>query len=147
MKSATADRRMWTQLRDAAVAFAVFVGLYALGNLGFPPGYFFIAGVDTVEAALRSEGFAISFGTVLLAVLAVLSVSAVFVADRTSNWDEKTSEQWWTSGLGGALAVLGMLTLGFVVAFLANGAGFAPTVYATIIGLGLLVASRWALDR
>ncbi|WP_158058141.1 hypothetical protein [Halorussus halophilus] len=147
MATATAERRLQSQIRDAAVAFAVFFSLYAFGMVGFPPGYFLVAGADTVEHALRSEGFAVSFQAVLLALCLGFSLVSVFVAERTSDPSGDTDERWWTMGVGGAFAVLGMLTLGFAVAFLVGGTGVAPVAIAGTVGLALLVVSRWALDR
>ena len=143
MDTAHPDGRLRRRVRDGVVAFAVFLALYALGSYGFPPGYFLIAGADAVQAALPP----VSFDVVLLALCGCLAVASVFVADRTSDRDGATDVRWWATGVGGALAVLGMLALGFALTFFVGGAGVAPVAIASATGLALLVASRWVLAR
>ena len=144
METATGGRRRTELLRDAGVALAVLLGTYALGTLGFPPGYFLVAAADAFQAAW--PGAAPTFDIALAVVCVALAAIAAVVASLARAYRDAPTERWWAGGVGGALGALGALAVGFAVAFLL-GANVGPTFVAAVTAAALLAAGVAVLRR
>ena len=143
MATASGEMRRTESLRDAGVALAVILGTYALGTFGFPPGYFLVAAADVLQSTWPGAATP-NFGTALAVVCAALAVAAVGVASLARARRNAVDERWWAGGVGGAFVALGLLVLGFAVAFLL-GANAGPAAIAGVTAAALFAAGWWLL--
>ncbi|WP_135533688.1 hypothetical protein [Halostella pelagica] len=133
-------------VRDAVVATAVVTGSYALAsNVEFAPlqipGYLVIVGFGVLEAAF---GFAGDYSEVLFAAYLIgLGLAGAVAAAAVRSRADETGAPGWQTGLAGALAVLGSLSLLFALAVLVGTSQWEPVLITGAFGLGTLALAGW----
>ena len=141
-----AHTRARSFVRDAVVGTAVIAGLYGLAfGVQFPPvqipGYLIIMGFDMLEGVLGSvqSNFDLVFGLYLVGL--GLTGAAVVTVFR-----EVTGERGrpaWQSGVAGALAVVGVLSLVFALFVLSGSTQLTPVLITGAVGLVFLAVAAW----
>ena len=132
-------------VRDAVIGTAVIAGLYGLAYVEFQPvqipGYLIIMGFGMLEGVLGSvqSNFDLVFGLYLVGL--GLTGAAVVTVFR-----EVTGERGrpaWQSGVAGALAVVGVLSLVFALFVLSGSTQLTPVLITGAVGLVFLALAAW----
>ncbi|MFC4553416.1 MULTISPECIES: hypothetical protein [Halorussus] len=150
--ASTPAERATPRERDAGVALAVLLSTYALGNVGFPPGYFLIASFDIVQNPLwpglggTAFEIAVFCYCCILAIVGAVVTSRVRVRVREPSRGAEPTERWWAGGVAGACFVLGLLAFGFAL-FVALAGAVTPALIgggtaAALVGVGWYVLRR-----
>ena len=161
--ASTPTERTTPRERDAGVALAVLLSTYALGGVGFPPGYFLMASFDVVQNPLWPGLGGTAFEIAVFCYCCVLAIAGavvtsrvrVLVRDGTATRDGTVTgesaaadspERWWAGGVAGACFVLGLLAFGFAL-FVALGGLVTPALVsggtaAALFGVGWYVLRR-----
>jgi|AntDeeMetageno50_2_1112565.scaffolds.fasta_scaffold02092_6 hypothetical membrane protein len=140
-----ANIRVRSFVRDAAIATAVIAGLYGLAYVEFPPfqitGYLIVMGFGMLEGALGpvQSNFDLVFGLYLVG-LGLVGASVVTGLRRVTG---ERGRPAWQSGVAGALAVVGVLSLLFALFVLFGSTQLDPVLITGAVGLVLLALAAW----
>lgn len=140
----TTTRRAFA--RDTLVATLILAGFYGLGwGVQFQPaqlpGYLLIVGFDAVERVFGGAGAAHS----LLFAVYVFGLGSVgaAIAGRLRSRSGRTPRPWWRTGMAGAVAVLGSLSLLFAVGLLIGTGQRVPVLITGTAGTTMLAVAGW----
>lgn len=135
-----------TFVRDVVVATLVLVALYGLARgVQFQPvqipGYLIIVGFDAVEGLFGSAGnsYPVLFSVYILG----LGLTAATISTVLRERSRDTDLPGWRSGMAGALAVVGTLSIVFGVVMFLGTTQSSPVLVAGIAGVVLLGLAGW----
>lgn len=141
-----ANTRVGSFARDAVIETAVIVGLYGLAfGVQFPPvqipGYLIIVGFDMLEGVLGpvQSNFDLVFGLYLVGLGLVGAAVVTGVRETTGDRGRPA----WQSGVAGALAVVGVLSLVFALFVLFGSTQLDPVLITGAVGLVFLALAAW----
>ncbi|WP_232702518.1 hypothetical protein [Halobacterium wangiae] len=137
--------RSWF-LRDTVIATVVLAGLYGLAvGVQFQPvqipGYLLLVGFGVLDRTVgpSSASHPVLFAAYLLALGFVGATVAHVLSTRVT----PLRRPWWRVGVAAALALVGVLSLGFAVAVLLGTSQLEPVLVTGAAGLLLLGLASW----